>query len=157
MAEQQNTVIEYPVGLSEIPFASFLQIEKYSYDEAQKKCIIKPNSDDEKMKPFVDKLNYNLGILKKFSDWTIDKIKTNKDDVSAAANDYLKTLGYISLAFSWIKVLTVSFKDFEENKKFHEDKINTAKFYFEKVLPRAEQHYKSAISGSSNIMNFKFN
>ena len=30
------------------------------------------------------------------------------------------------------------------------------KFYFEKVLPRAEQHYKSAISGSSNIMNFKF-
>ena len=115
------------------------------------------NSDDEKMKPFVDKLNYNLGILKKFSDWTIDKIKTNKDDVSAAANDYLKTLGYISLAFSWVKVLTVSFKDFEENKKFHEDKINTAKFYFEKVLPRAEQHYKSAISGSSNIMNFKFN
>ena len=115
------------------------------------------NSDDEKMKPFVDTLNYNLGILKKFSDWTIDKIKTNKDDVSAAANDYLKTLGYISLAFSWVKVLTVSFKDFEENKKFHEDKINTAKFYFEKVLPRAEQHYKSAISGSSNIMNFRFN
>ena len=115
------------------------------------------NSDDEKMKPFVDTLNYNLGILKKFSDWTIDKIKTNKDDVSAAANDYLKTLGYISLAFSWVKVLTVSFKDFEENKKFHEDKINTAKSYFEKVLPRAEQHYKSAISGSSNIMNFKFN
>ena len=115
------------------------------------------NSDDQKMKPFVDTLNYNLGILKKFSDWTIDKIKTNKDDVSAAANDYLKTLGYISLAFSWVKVLTVSFKDFEENKKFHEDKINTAKFYFEKVLPRAEQHYKSAISGSSNIMNFKFN
>ena len=115
------------------------------------------NSDDEKMKPFVDTLNCNLGILKKFSDWTIDKIKTNKDDVSAAANDYLKTLGYISLAFSWVKVLTVSFKDFEENKKFHEDKINTAKFYFEKVLPRAEQHYKSAISGSSNIMNFKFN
>ena len=115
------------------------------------------NSDNKKMKPFVDTLNYNLEILKKFSDWTIDKIKTNKDDVSAAANDYLKTLGYISLAFSWLKVLTVSFKDFEENKKFHEDKINTAKFYFEKVLPRAEQHYKSAISGSSNIMNFKFN
>ena len=36
MAETQNTVIEYPVGLSEIPFASFLQIEKYSYDEAMK-------------------------------------------------------------------------------------------------------------------------
>ena len=114
------------------------------------------NSNNEKVRPFVEELNYYLDILTKFSQWTIQKTDTNKDDVSAAANDYLKTLGYVSLAFSWIKVLNVSFKDYEENRKFYDDKINTAKFYFEKVLPRAEQHYKSAISGSSNIMNFKF-
>ena len=34
---QQKTVFEYPTGLSGIPYASYLQIEKYSYDEAQKK------------------------------------------------------------------------------------------------------------------------
>jgi hypothetical protein len=33
----QKTVFEYPAGLSGIPYASYLQIEKYSYDEAQKK------------------------------------------------------------------------------------------------------------------------
>ena len=33
---QENKVLEYPNGLSSIPYASFLQIEKYSYDEAQK-------------------------------------------------------------------------------------------------------------------------
>ena len=115
------------------------------------------NSNNEKIKPFVKEFNNYLEILKKFSEWTIDRSETNRDDVSAAANDYLKTLGYISLAFAWIKTLQVSFKDYEENKKFYDDKINTAKFYFEKVLPRAEQHYKSAISGSSNIMNFNFN
>ena len=80
-----------------------------------------------------------------------------RDSVSAAANDYLKTLGYVSLAFAWVKVLNISFKDYEENKKFYDDKINTAKYYFDKVLPRAEQNYKSAITGSSNIMNFQFN
>ena len=32
----ENTVIEYPTGLSAIPFASFLQIEKFSYEAAQK-------------------------------------------------------------------------------------------------------------------------
>ena len=32
----QNTVIEYPTGLSAIPFASFLEIEKFSYESAQK-------------------------------------------------------------------------------------------------------------------------
>ncbi len=115
------------------------------------------NSNNEKIGPFIEEFNNYLDILKKFSEWTVDRAKTNKDDVSAAANDYLKTLGYISIAFAWIKTLEVSFKDYEENKKFYDDKISTAKFYFDKVLPRAENHYKSAISGSSNIMNFNFN
>ncbi len=115
------------------------------------------NSNNEKIGPFIEEFNNYLDILKKFSEWTVDRAKTNKDDVSAAANDYLKTLGYISIAFAWIKTLEVSFKDYEENKKFYDDKISTAKFYFDKVMPRAENHYKSAISGSSNIMNFNFN
>ena len=112
---------------------------------------------NEKIKPFTDQFAHYLSILTKFSDWISEKTKTEKDDASAAANDYLKTLGFVSVAYAWIKVLEVSFKDYDENKDFYDDKINTAKFYFDKVLPRAEQHYKTAISGSSNIMNFKFN
>ena len=111
----------------------------------------------EKVKSFTKDLTYYLDILSKFTGWIVDKSKIEKDDVSAAAYDYLKTLGYISIAFSWIKILEISFKDYEENKEFYSDKINTATFYFEKVLPRAEYHYKSAVSGSSNIMKFKFN
>ena len=121
--------------------------------------MIKTESDskNDKVKTFSKELNYYLDILSKFSDWINDQNKNNKDNVSAAANDYLKTLGFVSIAYSWIKILEVSFNDYESNKDFYNDKINTAKFYFEKVLPRAEYHYKSAISGSSNIMNFKFN
>ena len=115
------------------------------------------NSNNEDIKPFTNEFANYLEILKKFSDWAVEKTINNKDDASAGANDYLKTLGYVSVAYAWIKVLEVSFKDYDENKKFYNDKINTAKFYFDKILPRAEQHYKSAISGSSNIMNFKFN
>ncbi len=122
-------------------------------DHVKSEC----KTDNEKIKPFLSEFNKNLDTLKKFSDWMTDKAKAEKDDVSAGANDYLKTLGYVSIAYAWIKVLEVSFKDYEENKNFYNDKIDTARFYFDKVLPRAEHHYKSAISGSSNIMNFKFN
>ena len=118
---------------------------------------VETDSKNEKVKSYSKELSYYLDILHKFTGWIEDKTKIEKDDVSAAANDYLKTLGYVSIAYSWIKVLEVSFNDYESNKEFYEDKINTAKFYFDKVLPRAELHYKSAISGSSNIMNFKFN
>ena len=115
------------------------------------------DSKNEKVKIFSKELNHYLDILSKFTDWIKDKHKIEKDDVSAAANDYLRSLGYVSIAYAWIKILDVSFTDFDANKEFYSDKINTAKFYFDKVLPRAEYHYKSAISGSSNIMNFKFN
>ena len=114
-------------------------------------------SKSEKVQSFSKQLDYYLDILSKFNSWISENSKEGKDDISAAANDYLKTLGYISLAFSWIKVLDVSYKEYDSNKDFYEDKINTAKFYFDKILPRSEYHYKSAISGSSNIMNFKFN
>ena len=127
-------------------------IDKF-LDQLKAEC----NSDNEKIKSFISDFNNHLNILKKFSDWMIDRAKTEKDDVSAAANDYLKTLGYVSIAYAWIKVLEVSFKNYNENKNFYDEKIDTARFYFDKVLPRAEHHYKSAISGSSNIMNFKFN
>ena len=53
--------------------------------------------------------------------------------------------------------LGLDFKDYDNNKNFYEDKIQTAKFYFKRVLPRAESHFKTAITGSDYIMNFKFN
>ena len=69
------------------------------------------------------------------------------------ANDYLKALGFVSIAYAWIKVLEVSFKDYDQNKNFYEDKIQTANFYFEKSFTKSESHYKTATSGSEYIMN----
>ena len=113
--------------------------------------------EDEKMKPFVEDFNIYFEILSNFTSWIIKKLQNSKDDASAACNDYLKALGFISIAHSWIKVLEVSFKDYNNNKDFYEDKIQTAKFYFKRVLPRAENHFKTATTGSDYIMNFKFN
>jgi alkylation response protein AidB-like acyl-CoA dehydrogenase len=115
------------------------------------------NTKNEKLKPFTEELKINLEILSKFTSWIKEKIQNSKDDASAACNDYLKALGFVSIAHAWIKVLEVSFKDYEQNKDFYEDKIQTANFYFKRVLPRAESHFKTATSGSDYIMSFKFN
>jgi len=114
------------------------------------------NIENEKLKPFIKELKIHLEILSTFTGWIKDKIQNSKDDASAACNDYLKALGFVSIAYAWIKVLEVSFKDYEQNKNFYEDKIQTANFYFKRVLPRAESHFKTATSGSDYIMNFKF-
>ena len=115
------------------------------------------NIENEKLKPFIKELKIHLEILSKFTTWIKEKTQDSKDDASAACNDYLKALGFVSIAHAWIKVLEVSFKDYEQNKIFYNDKIQTANFYFKRVLPRAESHFKIATSGSDYIMDFKFN
>jgi alkylation response protein AidB-like acyl-CoA dehydrogenase len=114
-------------------------------------------TENEKLKPYTKELQVQIEILSNFTFWIKEKIQSSKDDASAACNDYLKALGFISIAHAWIKVLEVSFKDYDQDKDFYEDKIQTANFYFKRVLPRAESHFKTAITGSDYIMNFKFN
>ena len=106
---------------------------------------------------FVQKFQKYLELLNNFTMWISEKDKTSKDDVSAACNDYLKVFGYISLAHSWLKILKVSYEKLDKNKIFFEDKINTAIYYFDKILPRAQSHYLSAITGSKSLMKTKFN
>jgi len=115
------------------------------------------NTENEKIKPFAKELNDHIEILFNFTSWVKEKIKNSKDDASAACNDYLKALGFVSIGHAWIKVLEVSFKDYDNNKNFYENKIQTANFYFKRVLPRAENHFKIAKTGSDYIMKFKFN
>jgi len=115
------------------------------------------NTENEKIKPFAKELSDHIEFLSNFTTWIKEKIQNSKDDASAACNDYLKALGFVSIAHAWIKVLEVSFKDYNNNKNFYEDKIQTANFYFKRVLPRTENHFKTATTGSDYIMKFKFN
>ena len=114
-------------------------------------------NNNEKITPFIAILDTYLEKLSSFTSWVKDKIQNSKDDANAASNDYLKVLGLIAVGYSWLKVLQVSFEDYDNNKNFYEDKIQTANFFFQRVLPRIDAHCSSAMSGSRYIMDFKFN
>ncbi len=112
----------------------------------------------------IDKIKDKTLILEKlknvlidFTNWMDPEGNTEKDDISASCNDYLKYFGYTSLAFVWLKVLRKSYENHSTNKEFYDDKINTGNYYFDKILPRVDSHYKSAISGSKYTMSAKFN
>ena len=118
---------------------------------------IKNYKDEKNLENFLNIFEKYKEILVSFTKWMRDKMNSNKDDASAACNDYLKVLGYTALAFAWIKTLKVSLEKQSANKDFYEDKINTGKYYFEKILPRAQSHYVVGTSGSHTTMNAKFN
>ena len=118
---------------------------------------IKNYNDNVELKRLSNILKEKIKLLLDFSKWFDDKLKNQKDDVSAACNDFLKVLGYVALGFSWLKMTKVSFDNSSKNKNFYEEKINTAKYFFDKILPRIDSHYHSAITGSESLMKAKFN
>ena len=118
---------------------------------------IKRDKDNTELNKFATILESNLKTLEEFSTWLNNKNQNNKDDISSACNDFLKVLGYTSLGFSWFKVIKVSLKNLNENKNFYEEKVNTAKYYYDKILPRVQMHFNSAKTGSEIIMKANFN
>ena len=123
------------------------------------------NIDDEiEISRKNDKLNRHItsvfelkDTLLNFTRWIDPKGNTPKNDISASCNDYLKFFGYFCLAFMWLKILRKSYENYKSNKEFYDEKINTGNYYFDKIIPRADSHYRSAISGSKFTMGAKFN
>ncbi len=118
---------------------------------------IKETAKNKNLSLFSGKLEKYIELLVNFTSWLEKKHSSSKDDVSSACNDYLKVFGYVSLGYSWLKILRISHEKLKVNKNFFEDKINTATYYFDKILPRVQSHYISAISGSQTMMKANFN
>ena len=118
---------------------------------------IKNYKSNNELKRLSNILEEKIKLLLDFSNWLDNKLKNQKDDVSAACNDFLKVLGYVALGFSWLKMTKVSYENPSKNKEFYEEKINTAKYFFDKILPRIDSHYHSAVAGSESLMKAKFN
>ena len=118
---------------------------------------IKNYKSNDELKRLSNILEEKIKLLLDFSNWLDNKLKNQKDDVSAACNDFLKVLGYVALGFSWLKMTKVSYENSSKNKEFYDEKINTAKYFFDKILPRIDSHYHSAVAGSESLMKAKFN
>ena len=77
--------------------------------------------------------------------------------VSEKYKHILKVLTYVTSVITKIKNKKIKFEKKKKNKNFYEEKINTAKYFFDKILPRIDSHYHSAIAGSESLMKAKFN
>ena len=77
----------------------FRKINNKILDNYIKLIQEKLNKQNYKLKKHSESLELTLVELKNFANWPIKKNDTNKDDVSAACNEFLKVLGYISLGF----------------------------------------------------------
>lgn len=111
--------------------------------------------DNKKLREFIKPLTQHY---KEWGDMTTQlgfKAMRNRDEVGAAAVDYLMYSGYVALAYFWARAALTAHKAIKngtEDKAFYKAKIHTARFYFERILPRTRMHLAAIESGSDNLM-----
>ncbi len=80
----------------------------------------------------------------------------DRDAVSAASFDYLMYSGFVMMGHSWLKQALVAKEKLagggKETPDFYTAKLQTAEFYFERLLPRADAHRKTMLSPSRVVM-----
>lgn len=79
----------------------------------------------------------------------------NPDEAGAAAVDYLMYSGYVTLAFFWARMAVLAQQKLDagtDEKDYYEAKILTARFYFERLLPRTASLKETMLSGADNLM-----
>ncbi|WP_339719510.1 acyl-CoA dehydrogenase C-terminal domain-containing protein [uncultured Paraglaciecola sp.] len=77
------------------------------------------------------------------------------EEIGAASVDFLMFSGYTILAYFWARMAQVSLEKLEQgadDKDLYLAKVNTAKFYFQRILPRTATLKLTIQSGAANLM-----
>ena len=118
-------------------------------------AFCKENSDNEAVKEFVGPLGE---LNKEWGDLTMKigmAAMENADEVGAASVDFLMYSGYAVLAYFWADMARVAAEKLAAGtteEAFYKAKLQTARFYYKRILPRTIAHREALLSGADNLM-----
>jgi alkylation response protein AidB-like acyl-CoA dehydrogenase len=76
--------------------------------------------------------------------------QANPDETGAAAHDYLFYSTYTAYAYYSVRLLAAAA---HQPAEFRDAKLANTRFYFQRILPRAQAHAAAIRSGSANLMS----
>ena len=75
----------------------------------------------------------------------------NPEELGAASNDYLFYSGYVTLAYWWARSVAAT-ADSSQTEAFKQAKLETARFYYARILPRTLSHAAGIAAGADSLM-----
>ncbi|WP_193075638.1 phenylacyl-CoA dehydrogenase [Pseudomonas sp. FME51] len=118
--------------------------------------FIKAQEGNEAVQEFVGPL---ATLNKEWADLTMKvgmAAMKDREMVGAASVDYLMYSGYVCLAYFWADMARVAVEKLASGtseEAFYKAKLQTARFYYQRILPRTRTHAEAMLSGSANLMD----
>lgn len=108
---------------------------------------------DPKMAEFVQPLAKSFMRLQQVTGYLAEAGIKNPDDAAAGATEYLRLIGLVSLGFMWCKMAELSLDKMDgDDAAFYQAKIETARFYVQKLMPQCSSLATSIMAGSASTM-----
>ncbi|WP_054284973.1 acyl-CoA dehydrogenase C-terminal domain-containing protein [Gulbenkiania mobilis] len=126
------------------------KLRKFS---AQIFAFCQANEGNENLKEFVAPLTQLLKDAGELTMGLAMNAMKNRDDVGAAATDFLRLIGHVTYAWLWARMAAVAYEKLGQGEDaFYQAKITTARFYFAKLLPEVHTLMATIKTGAKPLM-----
>ncbi|WP_395612730.1 acyl-CoA dehydrogenase C-terminal domain-containing protein [Allosphingosinicella sp.] len=95
------------------------------------------------------------GDLQTAALWLMQNGLTNPNNAGAAAYPFMNLMGVVCLGLMWLrmgKASQAALANGTENETFHRNKLATARFYADRILPESNSHRRKLESGADSLM-----
>ena len=115
--------------------------------------FIEENSAVESLRPYLEPLAAAFERLSDVTEHVINQASDNPDAVGAASVDYLDLFGLTALGYMWARIVKVAApKAGDDTSGFYSGKLKTARFYYDRLLPKTVSLAEGIRSGSDSMM-----
>ncbi|HBK45106.1 MAG TPA: acyl-CoA dehydrogenase [Xanthomonadaceae bacterium] len=118
---------------------------------AEVEAFAKANEGDAALVEFVRPLRDKASEWAMLTRDVLDRAARDPEEIGAASYDYLFYSGYVVLAYWWARSVATALRP-GHDEALRESKLQTARFYFARILPRTLAHAANIRSGAKPLM-----
>ena len=110
---------------------------------------------DEQLAPLATALERALSDLQTATLWLMNNGLSDPNNAGAAAYPYMNLMGIVGLGLMWLRMAKTSaalLADGTDNADFHRNKLITARFFADRIMPQSNAERRKIESGADSIM-----
>jgi alkylation response protein AidB-like acyl-CoA dehydrogenase len=117
-------------------------------------AFVAENGAEGPVKPFVDGLADSKKKLQEATMWLMQNGMANPDNAAAASTDYLNLFGITALAYLWAQMAKAAQSQIDAGSTdpFYVTKMQTGRYFVERILPDAAAHLVKLKTGAEVLM-----
>jgi alkylation response protein AidB-like acyl-CoA dehydrogenase len=110
---------------------------------------------DEQLAPLATALERALSDLQTATLWLMNNGLSNPNNAGAAAYPYMNLMGIVGLGLMWLRMAKTSagrLAEGTDNADFHKNKLMTARFFADRIMPESNAQRRKIEAGADSIM-----